>query len=275
MWFRSGVSSALLAIFCAGSAVFSTPSTQIWIPSTDVQGFLAPHIGWDAYIGAYNSKDAAGAIEGGIGTISNGGITIGLLPFEKVKLEAGIDYRDINGDHRTPVYFNAKLGVPEDAFFKYQPAIAVGGFDFGTKKDVTTYNVGYALIAKTLPLVGRLSAGGFKGALGSDAKSVFYTASDTTAKPDDAGLLLSWDRVLTELSDKLWVAVDYMSGKSGYGALSFGASYAITPDASFILGYDIWNDHDYYKPTVTFQVDMNLPAIQDWFKKSAPAAGGK
>jgi len=248
----------------------ATPSTQIWIPSTDVQGFLVPHIGWDEYIGAYNHGTPSALDLTGL--VSNGGITIGLLPFEKVKLEAGVDYRDINGDHRTPLYFNFKLGIPEDAFFKNQPAIAVGGFDFGTVKDATTYNVSYGLIAKTLPIVGRLSVGGFKGALGSDAKVVFATASDLTAKPDDVGLLVSLDRTL---SDKLWVAVDYMSGKSGYGALSFGASYAITSDASFILGYDIWNDNAFYKPTVTFQVDMNVPAIPDWFKKAVPATDKK
>jgi hypothetical protein len=270
---RSVISPVFLILFMGITATFATPSTQIWIPSTDVQGFLVTHICWDEYIGAYNHGTPSATDLTGL--VSNGGITIGLLPFEKVKLEAGVDYRDINGDHRTPLYFNFKLGIPEDAFFKYQPAIAVGGFDFGTTKGVTTYNVGYALIAKTLPIVGRLSVGGFKGAIGSDANAVFYTASDLTAKPDDAGLLVSWDRALTELSDKLWVAVDYQSGKSGYGALSFGASYAITPDASFILGYDLWNDNIFYKPTVTFQVDMNLPAIPDWFKKAVPAADKK
>ena len=272
--FLAGIMTAL-AVFLFVNNASATPSTQIWIPSTDVQGFLVPHIGWDAYVGAYNNKDATGAIEGGIGNVTNGGITIGLLPFEKVKLEAGIDYRDINGDHKMPLYFNFKLGVPEDAFFKNQPAIAVGGFDFGTVKDATTYNVSYGLIAKTLPIVGRLSVGGFKGALGSD-KKLFAVTSDTTGKTiDAAGFLVSWDRTLTEISDKLWIAVDYMSGKSGYGALSFGASYAITPDASFILGYDIWNDNAFYKPTVTFQVDMNVPAIPDWFKKATSPADKK
>jgi hypothetical protein len=271
--FRSVLSPVFLILFMGITATFATPSTQIWIPSTDVQGFLVPHIGWDIYAGVKNSGTPTQLDNGGL--ISNGGITVGLLPFDKVKLEIGIDYRDINGDHKTPLYFNFKLGIPEDAFFKYQPAFAVGGYDFGTAKDLTTYDVGYALLAKTFPYVGRISAGGFKGALGSDPKAVFYTNSDLAADPDDIGLLVSWDRTLSEISNKLWVAVDYMSGKSGYGALSFGASYAITPDASFIIGYDIFNDDKYLKPTATFQVDMNVPAIPDWFKKAAPAADKK
>jgi len=47
---------------------------------------------------------------------------------------------------------------------------------------------------------------------------------------------------MSEISDKLWLAIDYMGAKNSYGAVSFGLSYAITPDASFIIGYDIWND---------------------------------
>jgi hypothetical protein len=53
--------------------VNATPSTQIWIPSTDVQPFLKPHLGWDVYLNPYGS-----------GLLSNGGITIGVLPFNKI-----------------------------------------------------------------------------------------------------------------------------------------------------------------------------------------------
>jgi hypothetical protein len=59
-----------------------------------------------------------------------------------------------------------------------------------------------------------------------------------------------------------------MGAKNSYGEGSVGASYAITPDASFIIGYDYWNDYNSYKPTITVQVDFNLPAVQTWFKKA-------
>jgi hypothetical protein len=257
----------LATIVTACAVSHATPSTQIWIPSTDIQGFGVLHLGWDSYI-------KTGSKAGDIGTVTNGGITVGVLPFKKIGLEIGIDYRDISSVHQYPMYFNAKLGVPEDAFFKYMPAIAIGGFDFGTQVNSTSYNVTYGLLAKNIWKLGRFSVGGFKGGVGVDPRTVFYVASstkDTTtgiyAKTDDAGFLLSWDRTMTEISDKLWLAIDYFSGKSGYGALSFGLSYAIVPDASFIVGYDIWNDHDALKPTATVQVDINLPAVQDWFKR--------
>jgi hypothetical protein len=231
-----------LVIF-AVSNVSATPSTQIWIPSTDIQAFLKPHIGWDVYLGTETD-----------GIISNGGFTMGVLPFKKVGMEVGVDYRDGAGNHKNPVYFNAKLGMPEDALFKYMPAIAIGGYDFGTKKDATTYNLGYAMIAKNIWKLGRFSVGGFKGALGSDP-ALFAISSDSKTN-DDKGVLVSWDRTMSEISNNLWLAVDFQSGKSAYGALSFGAAWSFSPIVSLILGYDIYNN-EAYKPTFTFQIDIN------------------
>ena len=236
----------------------ATPSTQIWIPSTDIQGFGVLHLGWDSYI---KTRLAAGDV----GTVTNGGITVGVLPFKKVGMEIGLDYRDISSNHLYPMYFNAKLAVPEDAFFKYMPAVAIGTFDAGTKTggaSLTNFNITYGLIAKNIWKLGRISAG-------------YYVGNDKALlvpKKDAQGFLVSWDRTLTEISDKLWLAVDYMGGYNSYGELSVGASYAVTPDASFIVGYDVWSDVNstplvQAKPTVTVQFDVNLPAIQDWFKK--------
>jgi hypothetical protein len=228
----------------------ATPSTQMWIPSTDIQGFLNPHFGLDSYISAY-----------GNGIITNAGITMGVLPLKNVQMELGIDYRDLTGAHAYPFYYNAKIGVFEDAFFKFQPAIAFGGYDFGTQVNSTTYNLVYGLIAKNIWKLGRISAGGFKGGVGVDPKTVFYVAStlsDASPKTEASGVLLSWDRVMTEISDKLWLAVDFQSGKSCYGAVSFGAAWAFAPNASVIVGYDIFNDADALKPTATVQVDFNL-----------------
>jgi hypothetical protein len=243
------------AIACMALNGFATPSTQIWIPSTDVQGFGVFHLGWDSYIKT-GSHD--GIYEG---TVTNGGITVGVLPFKNLGLEVGIDYRDINASHQYPVYLNAKLGIPEDAFFKYQPAFAVGSFDLGTKTSgagLTNYNVTYGLIAKNIWKLGRFSVGYYNG----NNKALLVE------KKDANGILASWDRTMSEISDKLWLAIDYMGAKNSYGTVSFGMSYAIVPDASFIIGYDIWNDKNTYKPTATVQIDMNLPAIQRWFKKA-------
>ncbi len=236
---------ACTIVALGGSALFATPSTQIWIPSTDIQGFGVFHLGWDSYI---KTQSFSGIYEP---TVANGGITMGVLPLKKIGLEIGVDYRDINANHQYPVYINAKLGTPEGAFFKYMPALAVGVFDLGFKKDVTDYNIGYGLLAKTIWKLGRISAGGYYG----NEKLMLNL---NNGKKDNSGFLVSWDRIMPEITDKLWLAVDYMSGKNGYGALSFGAAYSVSTDASFIIGYDIYNDDGIYKPTITLQIDMNL-----------------
>jgi hypothetical protein len=245
------------------AVVHATPSTQIWIPSTDIQGFGVVHLGWDSYIKTEANASLNGTVEP---TITNGGITVGVLPFKKLGIEVGIDYRDISSNHQYPVYANCKVGMSEGAFFGQQPAIAAGGFDIGTKKGMTDYNVFYGLLAKNIWKLGRLSVGGYTGNSKLLVNLGEVNAQGNVVK-DDRGLLLSWDRTMTELSGKIWLAVDYMGAKNGYGALSFGGAYSITPDASFIIGYDIYNDRKSYRPTVTFQVDINLPEVRGWFKK--------
>jgi hypothetical protein len=246
-------------------SLLATPSTQIWIPSTDIQGFGVVHLGWDSYIKTDSNEAYAGTGFGYEPTVTNGGITVGVLPFKKIGLEIGIDYRDISANHQYPMYFNAKLGTPEEAFFKYMPAIAVGIFDVGTKKDVTDYNVIYGAIAKTIWKLGRITVGGYTGnnKLLLDMSKLDLNNNGTK---DNSGVLVSWDRTIPEITDKLWLSVDYMGAKNSYGALSFGASYAITPDASFIIGYDIYNDTKSYRPTATVQVDMNISVFAKLMK---------
>ncbi len=235
----------ILAITLFHGTANATPSTQIWIPSTDIVPFKTVHFGFDTYIKTESRDDGTNEP-----TVTNLGLTVGVLPFKTVQMEVGIDYRDTGGTHTYPLLFNAKIGVPEEgALFKYSPAIVVGGYDFGTKKDVTDYNIYYALVAKTLGKLGRFSAGYY---IGNDK---LLTKIDGTK--DNDGVLLSWDRTIAEISDKLWLAVDYQGGKNSYGALSFGAAWKFAPNVSVILGYDIYNESA-YKPTTTIQLDIDF-----------------
>ena len=49
----------MVGVLCAGSASRShaTPSTQIWIPSTDVQAFNVWHLGLDNYFRSTGSGE--------------------------------------------------------------------------------------------------------------------------------------------------------------------------------------------------------------------------
>jgi hypothetical protein len=238
----------------------ATPSTQIWIPSTDVQGYNVWHLGLDNYFRASgNGKFAEGESDP---NVYDAGLTVGVLPFDSVKAEIGVDYL-VNGtdydDH--PFYFNAKLGIPEGVLCSNSPAFAVGGFNFGTKKSSATrtdQNIIYGLAAETIPSfgaipsLGRLSAGYYTG-----NKDVLLDKNGESASD---GVLVSWDRTLSEISDKLWVAVDYQGGRNALSGLSFGASWAFSKNVSVIVGYDVWDEPSLAgSDTFTTQLDINFP----------------
>lgn len=246
------VTLAMTLIVAAAGSAMATPSTQIWIPSTDVQAYKTLHLGIDNYIRSTSN--------GGGNNYYDIGLTAGVLPFEKLQAEVGVDYLDggLNSEaDKHPMYFNAKLGTPEESLFKFSPAIAVGMYGLGTNMDTfanggTAQNVVYGLVAKTLPVVGRISVGGFHGSN--------KVLADENGNSANDGVLASWDRTMSEISDKLWLAVDYQSGKSSLGALSFGASWAFAKNVSVIFGYDIYNNTKTGgKNTFTTQLDINFP----------------
>jgi hypothetical protein len=200
-----------------------------------VQKYKTGHLGVDNYV----------VTEGDGSPIYDLGLTFGVLPFEKVQMEVGADYI-VNGSDADeyPYYFNAKLATPEGALFAGAPALAVGGYGFGTKSDVTNQNILYGLAAKTLPVVGRFSAG-------------YFTANDNVITDDSEGVLVSWDRTLSEISPKLWAAVDYQGGKSALGALSAGVAWSFADNVAVIFGYDIYNDQN-LGSTFNTQLDINF-----------------
>lgn len=245
------IASALTLL--AATAALATPSTQIWIPSTDVQAFKTLHLGIDNYVRAERRND--GTRDPNVYDI---GLTAGVLPFEKVQMEVGADYIAYGNSYDNyPLYFNAKLATPENALFTQSPALAIGGYGFGTNSKTgsalrTDQNMVYALAAKTIPLVGRLSAGYFTG----NDKVLL----DQNGKKENDGVLLSWDRTISEISDNLWAAVDYQGGKSAMGALSFGVAWAFSKNVSLIVGYDVYNNKNIAgQNTFTTQLDINFP----------------
>src|ERR1035437_6210188 len=226
-----------IALFSTINVAMATGSTQIWIPSTDIQGFKTVHLGIDNYI--RTQADASGVYGSGMYDM---GVTTGISPFSEVQAEIGIDYLNMGDNNSSnalnydlhPIYFNGKIALPEDSLFKGAPAIAVGAYNFGTKAGLTNYNILYALIAKTIPIVGRISAGYYSG-----NKKLLI---DDKGNAANSGLLLSWDRAMPEISDKLWLAVDYQGGQNYLGALNFGFSWSFSKNVSVIFGYDIYNN---------------------------------
>lgn len=249
---RSIILAAALTLSMS-SAAMATYSGQIWIPSTDAKGFGEVNVSIDNYIRMSTQKDAGS-------NYYDAGVTVGVLPFEKFKMEVGVDYltdglqTDGSAASAHPIYFNFKGATPEDLFFSGMPAIGVGMFGLNTASVGLSSNVVYGLVAKTLPVVGRISVGGYNG------------SENSLGKKTNNGVMASWDRTISEVSDKLWASVDYMSGNNGLGALSVGASWAFTPKISLLVGANFYNP--FYnaqgngipggKPTINTQLDINF-----------------
>lgn len=255
------LATAVALVAAASGSAMATPSTQIWIPSTDVQPYKTFHLGIDNYVRADAKSGNREANTYDIGPVA------GVLPFEKLQAEVGFDFLAVAGNPNDnhPLSGNFKIATPEDSLFQLSPALAVGMYNIGPTQSATVapgvisgQNIVYALAARTLPVMGsvpslgRISAGYY---VGNDKALV-----DANGNKKNDGILLSWDRTMTEISDKLWVAVDYQSGKNVDGALNFGFSWNFAKNVSVIFGYDIYNDKNVAGGnTFTTQLDINFP----------------
>ncbi len=247
-----------LFILSVNSPCLATPTTHIWAPSTDVQAFGVFHITGDLYLPT--ERDSAGNRPD---TITNEGLTVGILPFEKFNVEAGFDHKTGLGDlDDYPMYFNAKGGIPEDAFGEWFPALAVGAYDIGTKKDRTDFNLIYGKVAKTFKAgglnLGRFSAGYFNG----NDKLLL----NEDGEKDNDGFFGAWERTMSEISDKLWVCVEYQGTRSSYGSWNFGGSWKFSDNVSMIIGFDRYNNRN-LADTVTIQFDIDFDVFSKMFKK--------
>jgi hypothetical protein len=233
--------SAAAVIALSVSMALAGPTAQINIPSTDTKGLKEVTLSISNNVRFSSASDAGP-------NLYDIGVVTGLLPFEKVKIEIGVDYGTI-GATSQPITYNAKLATAEDALFAGLPAFAVGGFNLGSvNAHSNAQNIAYALAAKTLPVVGRLSVGGYCG------------DKNAAGMEKNSGVLASWDRTITEISDKLWLGIDYMSGNNADGEISFGGSWAFSKQINLLAGVVFYNKTAVAgKAVFTTQLSINLP----------------
>lgn len=227
----------------------ATASTHIWAPSTDVQPYGLFHLTSDVYPPL--ERDALG---NRIATITDLGLTVGVLPFKNFQAEAGFDHKTGLGDlDDHPLYGNVKIGVPEAALATWSPALAVGVYDVGTESDETDFNVFYVKAARTVTAgktsLGRLSLGYF---VGNEDLLV-----DGAGENDNSGVLAAWERTMTEWSDRLWLCVEYMGSESAYGAFNAGLAWKFASNVAVLGAVDIFNNTD-LASTATVQVDIDF-----------------
>ncbi|MBI5241026.1 MAG: hypothetical protein HY926_11185 [Elusimicrobia bacterium] len=230
------------------AAAHATPSGQVLIPSTDLQPYKVLHLNFDSFIRTQDENDGRR-----LGPMVMAGPTIGVLPYDKVRAEAGFDllYKGVKELDNNPLYFHGKVGTPEKSLHEWSPALALGVCNIGTKDGLTNQDMVYGLAARSIPKLGRLSFGWY-GGNGAALR-------DEQNRVANHGALASWDRTMEELSKKLWCAVDYQGGQNVMGAANLGCSWAFSEKTSVILGYDIWNNRAVAgKNTFNLQVDINF-----------------
>jgi hypothetical protein len=209
-----------------------------------VQAFSVFHITADYYLPTEQTTTGAR-----IPPVTNTGLTVGILPFKKLNAEVGFDHKSglVRADDY-PLYLNGKVGMPENAFGTFFPAIAAGIYDVGTKSDVTNNDVIYGKVAKTF-VVGRFSLGYFTG----NEKLLL----DADGRKDNRGLMAVWERTMSEISPKLWLCAEYMGTNSGYGTMNLGGAWKFADNVGLLAGYDLYNNAD-IPSTFTLQVDIDF-----------------
>ncbi len=233
------------AILIAGEATApATPSTTYWTPAiSDVQPFGVWHFGMDNYFTA--ERKAESGQQGDFPT--DLGITIGILPFDKLQMEVGVDamYPSDN-----PYFFNAKIGTPENTLFGGSPALNIGIFNVGTKKGESDYNILDFIVGRTLPWnLGRIHAGVYTG-----SRRLLVSAD---GDKEESGWMVGYDRYI--IKDKLLFTADFASGDNAIGGGGAGIGYYFSKDVSILAGPVWFNDkgiNGYTKWTV--QLDINL-----------------
>jgi len=244
----------LATIILTAGITYATPSTTYWTPMTmDIQPYGVLHIGVDNYFTVFRK-----AANGGGSFPMDFGLTMGVLPFEKLQMEVGVDLLEPT-DY--PLFFNAKIGTSEDTLFKGSPTLQLGIFNVGTKNNVTNQNIVFGVIGKSIPGIGRISAGPY---IGNERVLV-----DKNGDEENTGIMVAFDHGFMPVKDKagseynkLVFAADYASGKNAIGGGGMGLYYYFTKDISLLTG-PVWFNEEAIngKWKWTIQLDINLPLL--------------
>jgi hypothetical protein len=257
----------LAALLVSGAALsprpaLATASTVFWTPATTyVQPFLVPHFTYDTFFGERGSYP--------IFT----GLTIGVLPFEKLQAEVGFDLQ-LPGYSGSPNYqgseillLNAKLGIPDAAFAAWQPGISAGIMAAGVRSR-TRANMLHAELGKALPF-GTVAVGGYYG-----LEEELWV--DENLDEDRAGLLASyvtpdWNVSLPGLT-KVNAFADVQTGQNAFGAVGAGAGLYFTPAIALLAGPVFFLNRDVQPGGSSMMWSLQVDVDVDAFRRGAPAS---
>ena len=232
----------------------ATPTTTFWSPATaSCQARSVPHITYDTYFGKGPAAGSPGAPNYPIDT----GLTVGVLPFDKIQAEVGFDLLLPTQD---PFYLNFKACTPESSLFPGSPGLSVGMYNMGTKGGVTDYNVLHVMAQKALPKGGYVAAGVYHGF--SDA--LFVNSDGDTVKTGALIGYLSPDlQIGLKGLKKINVAADVQTGKNVLGAWGFGVNVYFADNVSLLLGPVFFLDKNLQpggkRALFSAQLDIDIP----------------
>lgn len=248
--------TTVAAVALAPTTALATPSTTYWAPSTaSCQAKYVPHITYDTYFRKGTPPPGAGTPTYPIDM----GLTMGILPSDKIQAEVGYDLLLPSSD---PVFFflNAKICTPESSMFKGSPAISFGLWNVGFKKDVTDYNAAHLMFQKAFPAGGYVAAGLYHG-----MSDVLFTNSDGKVVKTGAmiGVFSPDIPVGVKGLKKLNLAADIQTGKNVLGGGGFGLYLYFTDTVDLLIG-PVWYTDRKLQPggaswLWTAQIDIDIP----------------
>jgi hypothetical protein len=212
---------AALMLAAAATAASATPSTTFWTPATTyTQPYLVPHLTYDTYVAEQ-------------GAMANDyGLTIGVLPFEKLQGEVGVDVF-LPGYVANGLYLNGKLTLPEGAYAAWQPGVSLGIQSVGFKKDVSDFDHLHLSVSKAFAGVGTFVVGAYHG-----LNKTLYTLPGHSAA--QTGVMAAYTSPDININlpglQKIAIVADYASGKNGFGGGGVGAALYFSPAVQILTG---------------------------------------
>ena len=205
----------LLATFAT-----ATPSSTFWAPSTALcQAWGVPHLSYDSYFARQSDYP------------TDVGLTMGVLPFEKVQGEIGVDLLYPSQD---PLYLSAKICTPESTFFQEAPSLGIGVYNMGTHKNSSDYNILYGVLQKTIPQWGVSLSIGFYHGLN---KTLLTNSDGRIVQNGFIGAIVSPDIQFNLLGlKKINFVADIQTGKNVLGAWGFGSNLYFSDYVSLLTG---------------------------------------
>ncbi|MCX6344322.1 MAG: hypothetical protein NT018_04520 [Armatimonadetes bacterium] len=237
------IAGLILTLVCA-SVSLAAPSSTFWTPcSIDIQPAGTVSIGVSNFLafGSSNFRDVGA---------TDIGLQFGTKINSKLAAEYGLDI--ISSPFITPFFLNVKIGYRENTLSDNAPALQIGFWGGGTKKDNKDFrqNIVFLTAGKTLSDGRtRLMVSYYVG----NARSLLSSVGEIECN----GYMLAIDHRIG--SGKWVLAGDYASGQNLIGGGGFGVYYHFCANTNALLGPVWFNDKGLNGSTkILLQINISI-----------------